>query len=121
MDTVLNSILEFTNRREWYKNGKLHRINGPAIEYKNGCKKWYRNGILYKECGPDIVYNRIKKKWFINKKIMDYSLTITPKKSNCSICLNTITNTFCFGTTNENFFHEKCLHELLKCSSPLKN
>ena len=109
MDTILNSILEFTNRREWYKNGKLHRINGPAVEYKNGCKKWYRNGILYKECGPDIVYNRIKKKWFINGQLLEYEMTYVPKNSICSYCLDTVQSKFCFKTTNENYFHEKCL------------
>jgi len=117
MNSIVNHVIEFSNRREWYKNGKLHRINGPAVEYKNGCKKWYKNGILYKECGPDIIFDRIQKKWFINKKLMEYSLTTTPEKLNCSICLDLITNTFCFKTTNENFFHEKCLYELLKYHS----
>ena len=117
MNSIVNHVIEFSNRKEWYKNGKLHRINGPAVEYKNGCKKWYKNGILYKECGPDIIFDRIQKKWFINKKLMEYSLTRISEKLNCSICLDLITNTFCFKTTNENFFHEKCLYELLKYHS----
>jgi hypothetical protein len=25
----------------WYLNGKLHREDGPAIEYLNGYKEWY--------------------------------------------------------------------------------
>lgn len=28
----------------WYRNGKLHREDGPAVEYANGNKEWYRNG-----------------------------------------------------------------------------
>lgn len=28
----------------WYKNGKLHRIDGPAVEHWNGSKHWYING-----------------------------------------------------------------------------
>ena len=28
----------------WYKNGELHREDGPAIEYGNGYKEWYING-----------------------------------------------------------------------------
>ena len=28
----------------WYLNGKLHRVNGPAIEYNSGYKAWYLNG-----------------------------------------------------------------------------
>lgn len=31
----------------WFLNGKLHRIDGPAIEYKNGDKLWYLNGVPY--------------------------------------------------------------------------
>jgi hypothetical protein len=27
----------------WYLNGKLHREDGPAIEYANGYKSWWLN------------------------------------------------------------------------------
>ena len=27
----------------WYLNGKLHREDGPAIEYANGSKSWWLN------------------------------------------------------------------------------
>ena len=30
--------------KHWFKNGKLHRINGPAIEFSNGEKRWYLHG-----------------------------------------------------------------------------
>ena len=32
---------------EWYKNGELHRLDGPAIEHSNGNKEWYINGDQY--------------------------------------------------------------------------
>ncbi len=35
-------INQDTSNKEWYYNGILHRIDGPAIEYANGDKK---NGI----------------------------------------------------------------------------
>jgi len=28
----------------WYLNGKLHREDGPAVEWANGTKSWYLNG-----------------------------------------------------------------------------
>lgn len=28
----------------WYLNGKLHRVDGPAVELNNGVKLWYLNG-----------------------------------------------------------------------------
>lgn len=38
----------------WWKNGKLHREDGPAIEYKNGNKFWYQDNIIHREDGPAI-------------------------------------------------------------------
>ena len=50
--------------KRWFLNGKLHREDGPAIEYPNGSKEWFlndeevtwqqlfrnANGDLEKEC-----------------------------------------------------------------------
>jgi len=33
----------------WYKEGNLHRENGPAIEYADGNKFWYLNDVQYSE------------------------------------------------------------------------
>ena len=33
----------------WYLNGKLHREDGPAIEWSSGNKAWYLNGKLLSE------------------------------------------------------------------------
>ena len=30
---------------KWYLNDKLHRVDGPAVEYADGVKKWYLNGV----------------------------------------------------------------------------
>ena len=40
--------------KRWFKNGKLHRDGGPAIEFKNGTKKWYKNGKLHRFKRPAI-------------------------------------------------------------------
>jgi hypothetical protein len=32
----------------WYKDGKLHREDGPAVEYPNGYCEWYINGNIYR-------------------------------------------------------------------------
>ena len=39
-------IDEFGNKR-WYSNGKLHREDGPAVEWYDGGKVWYLNGQKY--------------------------------------------------------------------------
>ncbi len=37
--------------KRWYLNGKLHREDGPAIEWSDGTKEWWLNGevITWKE------------------------------------------------------------------------
>ena len=30
--------------KRWFLNGKLHREDGPAIEYPNGSKEWCLHG-----------------------------------------------------------------------------
>jgi hypothetical protein len=41
---------------EYYKNGKRHRIDGPAIEHTEGTKLWYSEGNLHRIDGPAIEY-----------------------------------------------------------------
>ena len=53
----------------WYLNGKLHREDGPAIEYGDGTKKWYLNDTLHREDGPAIEFNDGTKKWFSNGEL----------------------------------------------------
>ena len=38
----------------WYLNGKLHREDGPAIEFASGTKEWWLNGKFIVSTGPDI-------------------------------------------------------------------
>lgn len=33
----------------YYKNGVLHREDGPAIEYTNGSEEWFIDGQLHRE------------------------------------------------------------------------
>lgn len=40
--------------KEWFYNGFLHRVNGPAVEFINGTKEWWVNGKLHREDGPAI-------------------------------------------------------------------
>jgi hypothetical protein len=52
----------------WYLNGKLHREDGPAIEYANGDKYWYLNGKRHREDGPAVESNG-SKFWYLNNKL----------------------------------------------------
>ena len=37
---------------EWKLNGKLHREDGPAIEWASGATEWWKHGKLHREDGP---------------------------------------------------------------------
>jgi len=52
--------------KAWYLNGKLHREDGPAIEYPNGDKEWYLNGKLHREDGPAVEWAGVSKSWHLN-------------------------------------------------------
>ena len=54
----------------WYLNGKLHREDGPAIEYTDVNEQWYLNGKLHREDGPAIEHTNGDKYWYLNGKIM---------------------------------------------------
>jgi hypothetical protein len=50
----------------WYLNDKLHREDGPAIEYSDGSKSWYLNGKLHREDGPAIEWANGSKWRYLN-------------------------------------------------------
>ncbi len=43
-----------TGSEEWYKNGKRHRTDGPAVEWFDGTRFWYKKGLPHREDGPAI-------------------------------------------------------------------
>ena len=59
--------IEWTDgTKHWYRNGQLHRENGPAVEWANGTKEWYRNGQLHRKDGPAVEWTNGKKYWYRN-------------------------------------------------------
>ena len=50
----------------WYKEGKCHRVDGPACEYANGTKYWYKEGQFHRENGPAMDYANGAKYWYLN-------------------------------------------------------
>jgi hypothetical protein len=55
-----------TGDRFWFKDGELHREDGPAIESNKGVGKWYKNGRIHRVDGPAIEYPDGKKYWWLN-------------------------------------------------------
>lgn len=52
--------------KEWLKDGKLHRDDGPAVECVDGYKAWYKNGLRHRDDGPATEDQYGNKEWFVN-------------------------------------------------------
>ena len=52
----------------WWKNGGLHRDDGPAVEFTDGYKAWYQNDEMHREDGPAVVDANGHKEWFLRGK-----------------------------------------------------
>jgi hypothetical protein len=65
-------IAEYPNgRKEWYKEGKYHREDGPAVEYQDGTKYWYLENNLYT---PRILLRLIEFSLYLGKERGQYNL-----------------------------------------------
>ena len=47
-------------------DGKLHRLDGPAVQHTTGAKFWYVDGKLHRTDGPAAEWAGGTKYWFIN-------------------------------------------------------
>ena len=77
----MNPVIDEDGDKTWFKNRKLHRDDGPAIEWADGSKEWYKNGYLHRDDGPAYEGVDGSKFWYKNgKRIFDlpahYSLKI---------------------------------------------
>ena len=54
----------------WYKNGLLHRLDGPAVIFKDGGYEWRIRGILHRSNNePAVSYANGHKEWYIYGKL----------------------------------------------------
>jgi hypothetical protein len=47
--TDFDQVLEFPDRFEYSRRGRFHRLDGPAVEFKDGSEEWYLNGKRSRE------------------------------------------------------------------------
>ena len=52
--------------KEWRLHGKLHREDGPAVEWVNGNKFWYHHGALHREDGAAAEYADGTQQWYLH-------------------------------------------------------
>jgi hypothetical protein len=58
----------FNKDKQWVKDGRLHRLDGPAIELINGSKIWYIEGKRHRVDGPAYEDVRNNKGWWIEDR-----------------------------------------------------
>ena len=64
-------ITDAYGTKRWRKDGKLHREDGPAVEWDNGSEEWYINDIRHRLDGPAVTYMNqpnATKYWFVDGK-----------------------------------------------------
>ena len=69
----------FDKTCSWYKNGVAHREEGPAIETVDGYKAWRIEGKLHRKDGPAIEHVNGTKEWWFNNIIYGYNNKFTNK------------------------------------------
>jgi len=62
----------------WYLNGKLHREDGPAVEWADGYKSWYLNGTKYDEYEFNEMMNPSAKELSVSEisKLLGYEVKV---------------------------------------------
>lgn len=68
-----NGKYEQFNETTWYENNRLHREDGPAVEWSDGYKEWWIHGVEYTEEKFNL--------WRQNKLLNEFLLKELPLKS----------------------------------------
>ena len=54
----------------WYKNGLLHREDGPAISWEdNHYAAWYQHGVFHRENAPAVIDEDGHEEWWVKGKL----------------------------------------------------
>jgi len=68
------SAIEYkSGTKEWYKEGKHHRVDGPAVEFGNGYKAWYKEDKRHRIDGPACEHTNGDNWWYYEGKYINCS------------------------------------------------
>jgi len=59
---------KFEANKGYIPYSKLHRVDGPAIEYSNDTKEWHQNGKCHRTDGPAVIWGNGDEEWWVNDK-----------------------------------------------------
>jgi hypothetical protein len=60
------AIIRADGTKFWWLNGKVHRVDGPAVFWPDGRQDWYLNGKLHRVDGPAIIHSNGTQYWWLN-------------------------------------------------------
>ena len=60
-----NGLIVSHGTKFWYIDDKLHREDGPAIEFADGSNSWYLNDKFHRLDGPAIEWVNGIKFWYL--------------------------------------------------------
>jgi hypothetical protein len=69
----------------WYKDGKYHREDGPAIILSYERQYWYKDGNLHREDGPAVIYSNGSKAWYKDGKHITNDIIIWANDRNIDL------------------------------------
>ena len=77
-----NPVIDSHGTKWWYINGKLHRVDGPAIEYASGSSSWWMDGEMHRLDGPAVEWVNGDREWWIDGKQYSFEswLELIPNK-----------------------------------------
>ena len=69
MNSKNGAVIDADGSTRYYVDDKLHRLDGPAIEYANGDKAYYVDDKLQRLDGPAIEYANGDKVYYVDGKL----------------------------------------------------
>ena len=66
MTTTYTVKVSDNGDKSWWLDGKLHRIDGPAVEWFDGTKYWYLDDKCHRVDGPAVEYANGTKSWYLD-------------------------------------------------------
>tara|TARA_R110000851_G_scaffold263809_1_gene416361 strand:- start:287 stop:634 length:348 start_codon:yes stop_codon:yes gene_type:complete len=58
--------------KDWWQHGLRHRADGPAVEYAHGTKDWWQHGLRHRADGPAVEWADGDKFWYLNDKLLSF-------------------------------------------------
>ena len=68
VEAMPSHLVRDNGTHEWYVEGKLHRSDGPAVEWSTGTKAWYVDGKRHRLDGPAVEKADGTMEWYVEGK-----------------------------------------------------